>query len=732
MILTKRGPSVDRPHSIAPREMERGAPYRETGAGRAAHPRSLHIDFETRSVINLTRSGVYPYATHPTTDVLVARYAFDDGPIQEWTRVDWFCPDDIARHVMAGGEIWAHNAAFERALWWGCLVSRYGWPKPRREQFHCTAAVGAALSLPRSLDGMAQALGLATRKDNEGRRLMLKMCKPLALRPDGTPIWYEPPGALERLSAYCAQDVATERAIHKTVLPLPAAERAVYLLDQHINDRGIAIDVPLITAALRLVDQQMRHLDEQLWEASGWRLGRPTQVARIKEWAAREGVEIESLAKKPLGDLLDDPELPEHVRAVLEVRKEAAKSSTAKLTSLLECVDTDGAIRGMLLYHAAGTGRWAGRLAQVHNFPRGTGLVKKPEEAIPYIRLGDAATLRMLWGRPLDVVSDCLRSMLVARPGRRLMAGDYANIEGRENAWLAGEEWKLRAFGAYDRGDGEDLYCIAAGAIFGRLIDPDEDKAERQVGKVAELALGYQGGVKAFVSMAVNYPGTDKALVRVSDALWLAAPKAMRERVQERFDETGGMDVPWVLFRAIEVTKRRWRDKHPSIVTLWHELERAAIAAVQDPGAVKTCGRVAFRYRLGFLWMRLPSGRSIAYASPKVTQAKTPWDTTVPKLTVMGVNPKTKQWVRESLYGGKLCENAVQGIARDVMVAGMLELEAAGYPVILTVHDEIVTEPDNGFGGLREFTDLMTAAIPWNTGCPVAAKAWEGPRYRKD
>lgn len=699
---------------------------------RAARPRFLHIDFETRSTVNLTRSGVYPYATHPTTDVLVIRYAFDDGPILSWDRLDWFCPDDIAAHVAAGGEIWAHNAAFERALWWGCLCRRYGWPKPRREQFHCTAAVGAALALPRSLDGMAMALNVLARKDQEGYRLMMRMCKPYDYRADGTPLFYDPPDAIRRLGEYCAQDVETERGIHATALALTPSERRVYLLDQRINDRGIAIDIPLIKSALKLVGQQMRHLDERLWEASGWRLGRPTQVQKIKEWAEREGVVIESLAKKPLADLLADPELPDHVKAVLEVRKEAAKASTAKLQAMLDCVDQDGAMRGLVLYHGAGTGRWSGRLAQPHNFPRGTGLVKSPEEAIPYIRTGDAATLRMLYGRPLDVVSDCLRSMMIARPGRRLMAGDYSNIEGRENAWLAGEDWKLQAFRDADAGRGKELYCVTAESIFGRPIDKEKDPAERQVGKVADLALGYQGGVRAFVAMGNNYPGTDRALLTVSAPLWDAAPRQMQQRIEERFKETGGLDTPWPLFRAIEVIKRRWRANHSAIVDLWQGLEDAAIAAVLAPKTVQKYGLIAFRYNMGFLWMKLPSGRSLAYASPRLKREETPWGTTVTKLSVMGVNPVTKKWTREGLYGGKLCENAIQAISRDVMVAGMFALEEAGYPVILTVHDEIVAEPETRFGDLDEFTALMIRPVAWNAGCPVTAKAWEGQRYRKD
>lgn len=705
---------------------------RNQGQSRTAQPRFLHIDFETRSTVNLTRSGVYPYATHPMTDVMVIRYAFDDGPILAWDRCDWFCPEDIRRHVEAGGEIWAHNAAFERALWWGCLVPRYGWPKPRREQFHCTAAVGAALSLPRNLDGMAMALGLRTRKDLDGHRLMMRMCKPAGVNPDGSPIWYAPDAAIRRLGEYCAQDVETERGIHAAALPLSPSERRVYLLDQRINDRGIAIDVPLIKSALNLVGQQMRHLDERLWEASGWRLGRPTQVQRIKEWAEHEGVLIESLAKKPLADLLADPDLPDNVKAVLEVRKEAAKASTAKLQAMLDCVDTDGAMRGLVLYHGAGTGRWSGRLAQPHNFPRGTGLVKQPEEAIPYIRTGDAATLRLLYGRPLDVVSDCLRSMMIARPRRRLMAGDYSNIEGRENAWLAGEDWKLQAFRDADAGRGKELYCVTAETIFGRPIDKEKDPAERQVGKVADLALGYQGGVRAFVAMGNNYPGTDRALLAVSDDLWRGSPKAMRDRIEERFKETGGLNTPWPLFRCIEVIKRRWRANHPAIVDLWAGLEDAAIAAVLAPKTVQSYGRVSFRYNLGFLWMRLPSGRSLAYASPKLRREETPWGTTATKLSVMGVNPVTKKWTREGLYGGKLCENAIQALSRDVMVAGMFALEERGYPIILTVHDEIVAEPDTDFGDLDEFTGLMVRPVAWNAGCPITAKAWEGPRYRKD
>jgi len=757
-MLAKRGPPREDSHSagLVRASPERDVPHGDTGIGRAAlvgtglavrvgganlngaHPVPLlHIDFETRSTVNLLQSGVYPYALHPTTSVTLARYRFttgdEDGPILAWSFRDPACPDDIRAHVEAGHPIICHNAAFERVMWWSLLCLRHGWPKPRLESFHCTAAQAAALSLPRALGEVCAVLNLADQKDEAGRRLMLKMAKPMAMK-GPEPVWYEPPEAFRDLGAYCEDDVRAECGLHRRVLPLGPGEQDAYWLDQRINDRGVMLDRHAAERALELVDGELRRLHNLMFRATTFQVDTAHQVQLLLAFTNLWDDEIVSLAKKPLAVALASPKLPQLVRDCLQLRSQAAKASTAKLRAMLRSVCPDGRLRGTLLFCGAGTGRWAGRLWQPQNLPRPQ-LVRKPEaieKALAAVVAHDLSGVRT-FGPPLQIVSDLLRAMIVAAPGHDLIAADYANIEGREAAWLAGQDDKLQAFRRYDAELGPDLYCVAAEAIFGEPVDAERDPDRRQVGKVAELALGYQGGVRAFVAMSAAYPGSDMAIINQYERLWSTADAETREIVDgnaRRLLEQGP-ELPLGFVRASDIIKRRWRAAHPRIVRCWYDLEDAAIEAVQNRGRIVFCGRLAFRFHLGFLWMRLPSGRSLAYCNPEIVEAKTPWGETKPALVAWGVSSRTRKWAREVYYGGKLFENAVQAIARDVMLAGMWRVEDAGYPVVLTVHDEILSEIRQLFGDLSEYERLLSTPPAWNAGCPIVAKGWRGRRYRK-
>jgi DNA polymerase len=660
--------------------------------------RHIHVDIETRSTVDLRKSGAYPYFEHPDTDVWCIAFAVDDGPLDVWTPGEPV-PDVWRQGVAEGWAFFAHNAQFERTAFRLLIGPRHGWPVPALEQWHCTAAMAAAMSLPRDLAGAAKALGLAVQKDDEGKRLMLRMAKPRKVAENGALTWWDEPDRVARLIDYCKTDVEVERALTKRLRPLDASERRVYLLDQTINDRGVGLDLPLIAAAQAVVDVAGKRLNRELREVTAGHVTAATKAADLTRWLVSRGVETDSVAKPAVRDILARDDLPADVRRAVEIRAEAAKSSTAKLRAMEACASSGDRARGLLLYHGAGTGRWAGRLAQPQNYPRGS--VQRVEDAIPLIRHGEIELMEMLHGSPMEVVSSLLRGCFVPAPGHRLIAADYSNIEGRVTAWLSGERWKVDAFRAFDAGTGPDLYKLAYSKSFGVAVK-EVTKDQRQLGKVQELALGYQGGKGAFNAMAALY----------------------------------GIDLPEAEVQAIV---QAWRAAHPHVVALWRDLEDAAFSAVARKGAVAPAanGRVRFVVKGGFLWMILPSGRPLAYPSPSIRAKVMPWTDRDGEPVVRdvvsfwGVDSRTRQWARQYGYGGLWTENAVQAIARDVLAHAMLALEAKGYPIVLTVHDEIIAEVPAGRGDLPEFETIMCALPTWANGFPVAAEGWEGDRYRK-
>lgn len=700
---------------------------------------TLHLDFETRSTVDLRKAGVYRYAQDPTTDVWCACFAVDEAPVQVWTPGQPV-PDAWARACEEGWEVHAHNAQFERVVVNYLLARRYGWPAPRLEQWHCTAALAAAMAVPRSLEEALRVMGVPVQKDMEGYRLMMQMARPRKPTKDHPGLrWWDEPAKIERLIAYCKVDVDGERALGARLRKLSPTERAVYLHDQLINDRGIKLDTGLVNAARELTTNAQAMLNKELEEVTrGW-VAAATKAKDLTAWLAAEGIEADSVAKPAVRAMLADPDTPKVVRRALEIRQEAAKSSTAKLSAMLAAVCADERVRGLLLYHGAGTGRWAGKLVQPQNFPRASA----KDDVIAFIlECADAALVSMLLGAPLAIVASLLRPCLIAADGHDLLAADYSNIEGRVTAWFAGETWKIQAFRDYDtiigttpdgkpERKGLDLYVLAYARSFS--LDPSEvDDQKRQVGKVMELSMGFQGGVGAFQNMAANY----------------------------------GVKVP---DEEADRLKRAWREAHPAVVQMWRDLEEAALDAVRRPGAVVKClrGRIAFRVKGGFLWMILPSGRPLAYASPKAELAEMPWDdekwepcadeaTAILEhgdalieydpvrrralvrrpamkeaVTFWGVDSKTRKWSKQKGYGGLWTENAVQATARDIMTNGMAGAERAGYPVVLTVHDEVVTEPPEGHGSVEDFQNIMCDLPAWAAGLPVAAAGWRGKRYRK-
>lgn len=657
---------------------------------------SLHRDYETKSTVDLKRTGVHVYAAHESTDAWCCAYAVNDEPGRLWWPGDPVPPEFKEAAKNPEWEVAAFNDAFEAQIEAQTLKRRYDWPVVPLERHRCIMAQCLAMALPGSLENAAAALGIEQGKDLEGKGLMLRMAKPRRPRkgepPDGL-FWWDDIGRKERLGQYCLRDLDTEREVDRRSLPLRPQEQQLWVLDQRINGRGVFVDTALCNAATKIVDKAAAWLDEEMRQITKGYVSACSNRGQIVEWLHTYGglPDIDSIAKGELDDLLLRRDISPSCRRVLELRREAAKASVAKIDALLEGKSADGRARGLLQYHSASTGRWAGRRFQPQNLPRGTH--KDVDAAVAAVATGDAEYVQTLYGEPLGVVSGALRSLIRAAPGRRLLVADFSNIEGRVQAWFGDEQWKLDAFRAFDAGTGSDIYKLAYARAFGIRVE-DVDDHMRQIGKVMELALGYAGGVGAFQKMAAAYR------VEVSDA------------------------------RADEL-KLAWREAHPGIKNYWYELENAAIAAVRNPGKTCSAGRIVFRMAGSFCFMRLPSGRAITYPYPRIQNVRTPWGSEKPTFTYKGVDAYTRKWCDQYAHGGVLFNNVVQGTARDIEAEAMLRIEAAGYPNVLNVHDEVVAEPKEGVGSVAEFERLMTALPAWAEGLPVSAAAWEGERYKK-
>jgi DNA polymerase len=650
---------------------------------------TLHIDFETRSAIDLRVVGPWVYAMDPSTDLWCVCWAIDDGPVKTWLPADAM-PQEIAEYVTGGGALVAHNAlGFERIIWKYILGPRYGWPEPKLEQWYCTAAMAATMSLPRALKNVAPAIGLdIVKADN---RLMLQMARPRRTENNGTIIWWDDPDKLKQLIEYCEQDVEVERAVFHKLRPLSDKERQVFLLDGIINERGIQVDLALVDRASEVVSFEQARLDAMMSEATNGAVNSAAQVKEITAWCQNRGLKANKIDKFSIAKALKEEDLDDNVRRVLQIRAEAAKSSTAKLAALKLRTCSDGRIRDNIMYHGAATGRFSGKGFQPQNVPRPT--PGADVDALIDTFMGDL-NFTSYEQTPLQCVSDILRGTLISKPGHDLIACDFAQIEARVLAWLAGQTDLVGQFR-----DGKDVYKLMASTIYKKSID-EVVAYERFLGKTVILGAGYGLGHKKFRSTLARQDNVD-----------------LTEEEAKHIINT-------------------YRTTNSAIKRFWRNLEDQAIAAVQNPGRITYAAnrRVRFRYvpeKWDVLWMILPSGRPLAYYQPEVSEEETPWNTMKEGVTYVGINTYTRAWERNRTYGGRLVENATQAIARDIMADSMLRLEAFGYPIILTVHDEIVCEVPEGFGSVEEMETLMSDVPAWASGCPIAAEGWRGKRYQK-
>lgn len=707
-----------------------------------------HIDFETRSATDLKPAGVYRYAEDPNTGVWVLCWRIGNyGIINRWRPGDQD-PVPLLNHIAQGGIVVAHNAAFERTIWNSKTPSH--WPRLQIAQQDCTMARAAAVSRPQSLDLLCRVLNTHTKKDMAGSALMMKMARPRKVNLDGTLLWWAEDDNQERLANYCDTDVETESEVEAVVPPLTANEREVWMLDQVINDRGIPIDTVSVQRCAELVEHAKKDADRNMRSITGHVVPRCSNGPKLVEWIRSRGIDTDTVRKDAHDDILASARMLADplVEAAITLRSSSNKSSVAKYGKMMDCVCIDNRIRGLLAYHAAGPGRWAGRLVQPQNFPRND--FKKNGEAILRLHslLHDRSLsipfvynlIETLYGEAsvLKILSLALRSMFLAPAGKKFVGGDLSNIEGRGNAWVADEHWKLDAFRAYDAGTGPDLYRLTYANSFGVPLDSVDDLL-RQIGKVMELALGYQGSVNAFITMGANY-GLDPAdlvnPVRGSTGVerWENAA-ARYEKAKDKYE------LPQDQWTALKILVANWRAKHPCIVQSWWDYQDAAVEAVSAPGIAMACagGKVSYYSDRQNLWCVLPSGRMLCYASPSVETEEVEYEKEDGSIAVRLRNKvafwgmgDTNKWEKKYLYGGLQCENIVQATARDIMVGIMHRAESAGYAIVLTVHDELLTEVnDSQIFNKDSFEEMMTVVPEWATGLPLAASTWEDKRYVK-
>lgn len=682
----------------------------------------LYLDTETFSPENLFTAGLARYSTQ--VEVTVVTWALDEGPVHCWdVTADPDCPPALLLAAQSCDRVIAHNVQFDRTV---VSISLPPLSAALDGKWYCTMAAALRHGLPGGLDKLSTIFRLSDDHAKlAGRDLINLFCK---VQKKGKKPFratrHTNPREWRDFLKYATQDIAAMREIYRK-LPKwndTPAELALWDLDQTINARGIAVDTDFAREAVRATKEEQARLSADTWLLSEGALDRTTQRDKLLALLFAEyGVNLPDLKADTVERRLEDPELPEYVKDLLRLRQSASKSSTSKYKRLLEMSVADR-LYFLLQYCGANrTGRWAGRNFQPQNLKRPTLKYAQILEAIEAVMSGAEA---VLLDDIMEAMSSAVRSALVAGPGKKLVVSDLSNIEGRKLAWIAGEDWKLQAFRDYDAGAGPDLYVLAYARAFN--VEPgDVDSFMRQLGKVMELALGYEGGVGAFVSMAATY-GMD--LDAMADSVLETLPQGIFLDAQQvyhwakRKGRTYGLAEK--VYTACEALKRLWRDAHPETVNLWADATSAARSAVLHPGTEFRAGRLVFDRKGAWLRMRLPSGRYLLYPNPKLDGDQ---------VTYAAWNVYTKSRRHEPTYGGKLVENACQGAARDVMAEGMVAAEEAGYPIVLTVHDELVTEtPDRPEFNAETLSALLAFGADWTEGLPLAAKGFESYRYRKE
>lgn len=661
---------------------------------------SIHLDFETRSLVDVKETGPWRYSMDPSTIPLCLCFTINDTDSRLISNEDfeltydifgdhYFTPDMELLNKLAQDEnaiFKAHNSMFEYCMWNNVLAKRYGFnPIWDFKRWDCTAAKAATHALPRALGQCALALNLNENKDETGKRVMLQLSKPRKPTKNDPSIWVNDKDKFDILYDYCHQDVIVERAIDEALPNLNKQEKAIWELDQKINSRGVKIDTKALEIALKFITEFKERLNTELQDLTSGAVAKATETKRMTEYL-RSHIPITDLRKSTVEDWIKNVDNPK-LKRLLEIRSQGGKSSTAKLKSIKNRVCPDGRVRDILVYHGASTGRWAGAGIQVQNFPRGIGY--NSDVILDCLLINDLDTFEMMYPDVINAISAGLRGFIMAENGHDFVTADFAQIEARVVMMLAGCKRGIEGFK-----HGRDIYLALAQEIYRRPLTK-KDKEERQLGKVGVLGCGFQMGAARFKEHAKNQAGL-----------------VISEDLAER-------------------TVKTYRETYPEVVKLWYAQERAAILATKNPGRTFVEGPIKWKVQGKFLYCRLPSGRCLAYPDPMVKIIKTKWDTDKESLTFMASNAITKKWEREHTYGGKLVENIVQATARDLMANGMLNVEKAGYKVVMTVHDEVISEVPENFGSVKEFENLLSTPPQWAKDYPIKAEGWRGKRYRK-
>lgn len=687
----------------------------------------VYFDTETYCETDI-RAGTHRYAED--VEIMVWAYAFDNGPVKVWDCTSRpLMPDDLADALDDPEAIFvAHNTHFDYTVLWHSGI------RLPIERFRCTMAQALAHGLPGALDKLGDVMGIKDdqKKIKDGRALIQLFCKP---RPKNMKLRRATrethPAEWQRFLDYAANDIEAMRAIHKK---LPkwnyregGHELALWHLDQKINGRGVLIDLDLARAAIESSDRVKAQLADETRDMTFGEVGATTQRdALMKHMLDGYGIDMVDLRTSTVETLLDnkDLDLPPVVREMLENRLSASRTSTSKYQALIKATSSDGRLRGTLQFCGASrTGRWAGRIFQPQNLARVPKYLKKQyDDAVDTIKVG---SVEIFYDNPMEVLGACVRGALIAPAGKKFCVSDLSNIEGRALAWEAGETWKLNAFREFDAGRGADLYKLAYAKSFGVPVEKVDDGDQRQIGKVQELALGYSGGVGAFLTFAAAY-GID--LEDMAKKAWASIPKEIIREATRAWDWAVDQDCTYGLSKEAYIVcdsfKRLWRYAHPETVAWWKEVETAAKQAVLQDGVAFEARCVKFIKTKAWLRMVLPSGRSICYPSPQLDEGG---------LSYMGVNQFNRRWSRIKTYSGKLVENATQGIARDVLATNMPAMETEGYPILLTVHDEVICETqDTAAFSASGLSRILSRNPKWAPDMPLAAAGFETRRYRKE
>ena len=641
--------------------------------------KTISIDIETYSSVNLAKSGVYKYSESDDFEILLFAYSVDGSEVKV---VDLAMGEKIPLPIinaLTDENIikWAFNAQFERI----CLSKYIGKPMSAKS-WRCTMVWAAVLGLPLSLEGVGAVLGLEKQKITEGKELIRYFCVP-GKRKDGTTIRHYPCDAPDKwmsFKEYNIRDVEVEISIQKRLsrFPVPDSEWQNYILDQKINDRGIMLDMDFVESAIKC-DTEMRETNLQTArEITG--LDNPNSTVQLKKWLAEQGVETESLSKDSVESLLESA--TDNVTEMLNIRKQLAKSSVKKYDAMVNAVCSDGRARGLIQFYGANrTGRYAGRLIQVQNLPQNH--LPDLEQARTLVKKGFYTETEMLYDFVPLVLSELIRTAFVPKPGCRFYVADFSAIEARVIAWLAGERWRQDVFAG-----GGDIYCASASQMFHVPVEKNGVNGHlRQKGKIAELALGYGGSVGALKAMG-----------------------ALRMGINES-----------ELQPLVDV----WRQANPKIVRFWYAVDSAIKECIKEKHDTKTHG-IGFSLQSGILFITLPSGRKLAYVKPRIGENRFGGES----VTYEGIGG-TKKWERLESYGAKFVENIVQATARDILAEAMLRLNNEGYGVVMHIHDEVVIEapPETS---IDEICRVMGQTPKWADGLLLRADGYVCDFYRKD